>query len=54
MQSNMLISKDPVDLAFHNSTIKAQSMTYYSSEGRAVFEGSVRVHLERKVEGAPQ
>lgn len=54
MKNNLLISKDPVDLAFHNSTIKAQSMTYYSSEGRAVFEGSVRVHLERKVEGAPK
>jgi lipopolysaccharide export system protein LptC len=54
MKENLLVSKDPVDLAFHNSTIKAQSMTYYSKEGRAVFEGSVRVHLERKVEGAPQ
>jgi lipopolysaccharide export system protein LptC len=54
MKDNLLVSKDPVDLAFHNSTIKAQSMTYYSNEGRAVFEGSVKVHLERKLEGAAQ
>lgn len=54
MQTNTLISNDPVDLAFHNSTIKAQSMTYYSSEGRAIFKGNVKVHLERKQEGAPR
>jgi lipopolysaccharide export system protein LptC len=47
-QSNKLISTDPVDLAFRNSTIKARSMTFYSSESRAVFEGGVRVHLERR------
>jgi lipopolysaccharide export system protein LptC len=51
MQSNMVISKDPVDLAFKENTIKADSMTLYSSESRAIFEGRVKVHLERK-EGA--
>jgi len=54
MQSNKLISTDPVDLAFHNSTIKAQSMIYYSAESRAIFEGGVKVHLERKPEATPQ
>jgi lipopolysaccharide export system protein LptC len=52
MQANKLISHDPVDLAFHGTTIKAQSMTLYSSEGRAIFEGNVRVHLKRKPKGA--
>jgi lipopolysaccharide export system protein LptC len=46
-QSNKLISTDPVDLAFRSSTIKARSMIFYSSESRAIFEGGVRVHLER-------
>jgi lipopolysaccharide export system protein LptC len=48
MQAHKLISHDPVDLAFHGTTIKAQSMTLYSGEGRAIFEGNVKVHLERK------
>ena len=52
LQSNMLISRDPVDLAFHGTTIKAQSMTLYSNEGRALFEGGVKVHLVRKPKGA--
>ena len=52
MQSNKLVSTDPVDLTFKGTTIKAQSMTIYSGEGRAVFEGNVKVHLERKPKGA--
>lgn len=52
MQAHKLISRDPVDLAFRDTTIKAQSMTLYSGEGRAVFEGNVKVHLERKPKGA--
>lgn len=52
MQAHKLISRDPVDLAYHGTTIKAQSMTLYSGEGRAVFEGNVKVHLERKPKGA--
>jgi lipopolysaccharide export system protein LptC len=47
LQSNKLISTDPVELAFRSSTIKARSMTYYSADSRAIFEGGVRVHLER-------
>jgi lipopolysaccharide export system protein LptC len=50
MQNHLLISKDPVDLAFRKNTIKADSMTLYSSESRAIFEGRVRVHLERNEE----
>lgn len=52
MQAHKLISNDPVDLAYNGTTIKAQTMTLYSGEGRAVFEGNVRVHLERKPKGA--
>lgn len=51
MQAHKLVSHDPVDLAFRDTTIKADSMTLYSSEGRAVFEGNVKVHLERKPKG---
>lgn len=49
-QTNKLTSKDPVEFAFHNSTIKARSVTLYSSEGRVLFEGAVDVHLERNRE----
>ena len=52
LQTNVLISRDPVDLAYNGTTIKAQSMTLYSNEGRALFEGGVKVHLERKPKGA--
>jgi lipopolysaccharide export system protein LptC len=54
MQENKIVSKDPVDLAFHNSTIKADTMTLYSSESRAIFEGRVKVHLEKAPEGGAQ
>jgi lipopolysaccharide export system protein LptC len=49
-QSNKLITTDPVDLAYGESTIKARSMTLFSGEGRAVFEGGVIVHLKRAQE----
>ncbi len=52
MQEHKLISHDPVDLAFHETTIKAQSMTLYTAEGRAIFEGNVKVHMLRKPKGA--
>lgn len=52
MQGHMLVSNDPVDLSFHGTTIQAQKMTLYSSEGRAVFEGNVKVHMEPKAKGA--
>jgi hypothetical protein len=46
-QNHVLISSDPVELSFHDSTIRAQSMTLYTNESRVVFTGDVRVHLER-------
>ena len=49
-QSNKLVTTDPVSLAYGESTIEAQSMTLFSSEGRAIFEGRVKVHLERAQE----
>jgi len=52
MQGHRLVSHDPVDLTFHGTNIQAQSMTLFSSEGRAVFEGKVKVHMEPKAKGA--
>jgi lipopolysaccharide export system protein LptC len=49
-QNKKVISTDPVDLGYHSSRIKADRMTFYSGESRAIFEGRVRVHLERKPE----
>lgn len=53
-KASKLISDDPVDLSFRSSRIKAQSMTFFSSEGRAIFKGGVKVHLERQAEGSPK
>jgi len=50
LQSDKLISSDPVEFSFHSSTIKADSMTLFSSEKRAIFKGGVNVHLERAPE----
>jgi lipopolysaccharide export system protein LptC len=47
MANHVLISPEPVELAFHGNTVRAEGLTYYTSEGRAVFTGNVRVHLER-------
>lgn len=47
MADHVLISAEPVALAFHGNTVRAEGLTYYTSEGRAVFTGNVRVHLER-------
>ena len=47
-KDNKLVTTDPVDLAFHSTTIKAEGMTFYSSEKRAIFTGNVRVHLKRE------
>ncbi|MGF1621882.1 MAG: hypothetical protein ACFCUR_14850 [Rhodomicrobiaceae bacterium] len=47
-KDNKLVSTDPVALAFRNTTINAEAMTFYSSEKRAIFTGNVRLHLERE------
>ena len=54
LQADKLISSDPVEFSFHSSTIKADSMTLFSSEKRIVFEGGVNVHLERAPEKGHQ
>jgi lipopolysaccharide export system protein LptC len=55
MQENRLVSKDPVQLAYHGHTILADSAEVWTSENRAVFTGNVKVHLERaQTEGKQQ
>jgi lipopolysaccharide export system protein LptC len=53
MKQQLLISKTPVTVRLHESTIEADGMTLYWGEQRAVFEGNVRTHVERQpVQGA--
>ncbi|MEJ2117880.1 MAG: hypothetical protein P8Y67_05740 [Alphaproteobacteria bacterium] len=47
MADHVLISAEPVEFAFHGNTVRAEALTYYTSEARAIFTGNVRVHLER-------
>jgi lipopolysaccharide export system protein LptC len=47
MKQQMVISKTPVVVYMHDSTIHADGMTMYWGESRAIFEGNVRTHLER-------
>ncbi len=47
-----VISKTPVIVRLHESTIHADGMTMYWGEQRAIFEGNVRTHLERRPEEA--
>jgi len=55
MKQHLVISKTPVVVRLHESTIHAQQMTLYSSEQRAIFEGNVKTHIERKpAEGTAQ
>ncbi len=55
MKENRLISKDPVQLAYHGHTIASDSVEVWTSENRAIFTGNVRVHLERaQTEGKQQ
>jgi lipopolysaccharide export system protein LptC len=55
MKENRLISKEPVNLAYHGHTIVADSVEVWTSESRVIFTGNVRVHLERTpTEGKPQ
>ncbi len=52
VKQQTVISKTPVIVRLHESTIHADSMTMYWSDQRAVFEGNVRTHLERQPEEA--
>jgi lipopolysaccharide export system protein LptC len=47
MKEQMVVSKTPVVVRLHESTIEAQTMTLYTGEERAIFEGAVKTHLER-------
>jgi lipopolysaccharide export system protein LptC len=53
MKGQTMVSKTPVVVRLHESTINAESMTLNWSENRAVFEGNVRTHIEREPETAP-
>ena len=48
IKQQTVISKTPVIVRLHESTIHAQSMTMYWGEQRTIFEGNVRTHLERQ------
>jgi lipopolysaccharide export system protein LptC len=48
MKQQMVISKTPVVVYMHESTIHADGMTLYWGESRAIFEGNVHTHLERQ------
>ena len=55
MKQQTVISKTPVIVRLHESTIHAETMTMFWGEQRTIFEGNVRTHLERKAdEAAPQ
>ncbi len=53
MKQQTVISKTPVVVRLHESTINAESMTLYWGESRAIFVGNVRTHIERQQEAAP-
>jgi lipopolysaccharide export system protein LptC len=52
MKSQTMISKTPVIVRLHESTINAETMTLHWGENRAVFEGNVRAHIEREPDAA--
>ncbi len=52
MKTQTMISKTPVVVRLHESTINAENMTLYWGESRAIFEGNVRTHIDREPETA--
>lgn len=55
MKENRLVSTTPVTLRYHGHTIESQSLEVWTAEGRAIFTGQVKVHLERaQTEGKQQ
>ncbi len=48
MKQQMVVSKTPVVVRLHESTIHAETMTMWWGEQRAIFEGNVRTHIERE------
>jgi lipopolysaccharide export system protein LptC len=54
MKSQTMISKTPVVVRLHESTIHAENMTLHWGESRAIFEGNVRTHIETEPASAGQ
>lgn len=54
MKSQTMVSKTPVIVRLHESTIHAENMTLYWGENRAIFEGNVRTHIEREPDAEQQ
>jgi lipopolysaccharide export system protein LptC len=52
MKKQMVISRTPVVVRLHESTIEADGMTLFWGEQRAIFEGNVRTHIERQASEA--
>ncbi len=50
-KQQLVVSKTPVIVRLHESTIHAETMTLYWGDQRAIFEGNVRTHLERQPAG---
>ena len=50
MKQQTVISKTPVIVRLHESTIHSETMTMFWGEQRTLFEGNVRTHLERQPE----
>ncbi len=48
MKKQTVISKTPVIVRLHESTIHAETMTLFWGDQRAIFEGNVRTHIERE------
>jgi lipopolysaccharide export system protein LptC len=48
MKQQTVVSKTPVVVRLHESTIHADGMTLFWGEQRAIFEGNVRTHIERR------
>lgn len=48
MKQQIVVSKTPVVVRLHQSTIHADSMTLFWGDQRAIFEGNVKTHAERQ------
>jgi lipopolysaccharide export system protein LptC len=52
MKNQAMVSKLPVTIHLHESTINADGLTLYWNESRAIFEGNVRTRIVREPEAA--
>lgn len=51
IREQRVVSETPVEVQLHDSSIRADRLTLFTAEGRAVFEGRVKAHLERVAQG---